>query len=455
MMKIIKSQLILIAGSIIFALCSCSSIKKGKPNIVFIIIDDLGWKDVGYMGSTWYETPNIDRLARQGMIFTNAYANAANCAPTRACLLSGQYSPRHGVFTVAKPDRGDSKNRRLIPIENSRKISPDKITIAEALKPAGYVSAAIGKWHVADPPQQRGFDVGLNKYEIGNGYEEGHFNKDSEYLTDRLTREAVEFITKNKDEPFFLYLAHYAVHTPIQAKEEMIAKYETKDTVGCHNHPTYAAMVESVDESVGRVMKKLEDLGVADNTVVIFMSDNGGLSTSEGHPTSNVPLRAGKGWLYEGGIREPMIIKWPGAAKPGSVCSEPVTSTDFYPTMLEMAGLPLKPKQHIDGVSLVPLLKGKKTLNREAIFWHYPHYGNQGGSPGGAVRAGDYKLIEFYEDNRVELYDLKKDISEKNNLAGKMPGKAAGLRRILQAWRKDVNAQMPTPNPDYAPAKDT
>jgi arylsulfatase A-like enzyme len=276
-----------------------------------------------------------------------------------------------------------------------------------------------------------------------------------------------------------LYLSHYAVHIPLQAKQNMIDKYQTKaasklvdgprflpegDTQArqVQDHPTYAGMVQGVDESVGSVMRKLVELGVADNTVVIFMSDNGGLSTAEGSPTSNIPLRAGKGWLYEGGIREPMIIKWVGVAKPGSICSEPVTSTDFYPTILEMAGLPLKPEQHIDGVSLTPLLRGKKSLDRNppprlasgdagagAIFWHYPHYSNQGGGPAGAVRAGDYKLIEFYEDSRLELYNLTEDVSEKNDLAKSMPDKAAELHRILKNWRQDVNAQMPTPNPDY------
>jgi len=290
-----------------------------------------------------------------------------------------------------------------------------------------------------------------------------------EYLTDRLTDESLRFLEANSNKPFLLYLSHYAVHTPLQSKKELAAKYKAKaknlppvkgprfvpegerEARQVQNHPVYAGMVQSVDESVGRVMKKLEELGVADNTVVIFMSDNGGLSTSEGSPTSNVPLRAGKGWLYEGGIREPMIIKWPGVVKPGSVCNEPVTSTDFYPTMLEMAGLSLRPKQHRDGVSLVPLLRQTGKPRRKAIYWHYPHYGNQGGSPGGAVRAGDYKLIEFYEDNRVEMYNLKDDVGEKHDLSAEMPRKAAQLRKMLHDWRKAVDAQMPSPNPEYRP----
>jgi arylsulfatase A-like enzyme len=463
-----------------------------KPNFVFFLIDDMGFKDIGCNGSSFYETPNIDRLAAGGMRFTDAYAACPVCSPTRASIMTGKYPARLNLtdYLIGR------RRGKLIPPEYIHQMPLEEVTIAEALKEAGYTTCFIGKWHLGGKPywpEQQGFDVNIGG--TGSGMPRSYFwpqwrgnppieGRDGEYLTDRLTDEALKFLEAEKDKPFLLYLSHYAVHIPLQAKKEMTEKYKAKaarhpakeprflpegrsKARQVQDHPVYAGMVESVDESVGRVMKKLEELVVADNTVVIFMSDNGGLSTAEGWPTSNVPLRAGKGWLYEGGIREPMIIKVGnagfrssrpsagGVVKPGSVCSEPVTSTDFYPTMLEMAGLPLKPKQHIDGVSLVPLLKGKKTLNREAIFWHYPHYGNQGGSPAGAVRAGDYKLIEFYEDNRAELYNLKKDISEKNNLAGKMPDKAAELRKMLQTWRKDVNAQMPTPNPDYAPEKDT
>jgi arylsulfatase A-like enzyme len=286
-----------------------------------------------------------------------------------------------------------------------------------------------------------------------------------EYLTDRLTDESLKFLQANKDRPFLLYLSHYAVHTPIESKPALTNKYKTKAaklpppggpqyipvygryiTKCVQDNPAFAGMVQSVDESVGRVMRKLEELGVADNTAVIFMSDNGGLSTVPREaPTSNLPLRAGKGWLYEGGIREPMIIKWPGVVKQGSVCSEPVTSTDFYPTMLEMAGLPLMPEQHIDGASMMPLLKNKGKLKRKAIYWHYPHYHGSGNRPNGAVRAGDYKLIEWYENGRIELYNLKNDIGERHDLAAEMPKKAAELRRMLHKWRRQTNAKMPTP----------
>ncbi|MHC4528279.1 MAG: sulfatase, partial [Planctomycetota bacterium] len=291
--------------------------------------------------------------------------------------------------------------------------------------------------------------------------------KPGEYLTDRLTDESLKFIEANKDRPFLLYLSHYAVHGPLQSKQDLTDKYKTKaerlpqitapafvperDSVTrqVQDRPVFAGMVESVDQSVGRVLNKLDELSVAANTIVIFMSDNGGLSTRPKRKhtsTSNLPLRAGKGWLYEGGIREPMIIKWPGVVKPGSVCSEPVTSTDFYPTMLEMSSLPLIPDQHVDGLSLLPLLKNHGKLKRNAIYWHYPHYHGSGNRPSGAVRAGYYKLIEWYENNRFELYNLKDDISEKHDLSNEMPAKAAELREMLHTWRTTVNAQMPAPN---------
>jgi arylsulfatase A-like enzyme len=467
-----NSKLILFAITIIYTLNPGYLIARDKPNIVLIIIDDLGWKDAGYMGSTYYQTPNIDRLAGQGMIFTNAYANAANCAPTRACLLSGQYTPRHGVFTVARPDRGKSEDRRLIPVVNSRKISSDKITIAEALEPAGYVSAAIGKWHVADPPQQQGFDVGINKFEIANGYEKGHFNKDNEYLTDRLTSEAVEFITENKDKPFFLYLAHYAVHTPIEAKENMAAKYEKKEAEGCHGHSTYAAMIESVDESVRDIYKTLGDLGLSENTILIFFSDNGGHGTY----TCQKPLRGGKGMFYEGGIRVPMFVFWPGTVRGGTKCDFPVIGTDFYPTFMELAGVHPPENYPLDGESIVRLLKGRNSIKRDAIFWHFPAYleaydGLKDESrdpvfrtrPVSVIRMGDWKLLMFSEEwvldgghdkinsnNSVELYNLKKDEGESKNLCNIKNKKRDKLLSDLLEWQDEINAPIPRQaNPDY------
>jgi len=451
---------------------------RKKLNFVFFLIDDMGWTDAACFGSRFYETPNIDRLAAEGMRFTDGYAACPVCSPTRASIMAGKYPARLNL-TDWIPGRRAGK---LIPPDYLHHLPLEEVTLGEALKEAGYATGFVGKWHLGGKgyyPEEQGFEVNVGGHERGSppgGYFSPYRNPKlsdgpkGEYLTDRLTDESLKFIEANRDRPFLLYLSHYAVHTPLQSKKDLADKYAAKaaklpppqgprwGTEGArqvrlvHDHPVYAGMVQSTDESVGRVMRKLEELGLAGNTAVFFMSDNGGLSTSEGHPTSNLPLRAGKGWLYEGGIREPMLVKWPGVTKPGSTCRVPVTSTDFYPTMLEMAGLALRPKQHVDGVSLVPLLKGGASLDRPALYWHYPHYGNQGGSPGGAVRCGDLKLIEFYEDDHVELYNLKDDIGERRDLAAEMPAKAAELRQMLADWRKAVGARMPTPNPNYREA---
>jgi arylsulfatase A-like enzyme len=436
-----------------------------RPNFVFILIDDMGWRDLGCYGSTFYETPNIDRLTSQGMRFTNAYAAAPVCSPTRASILTGKY-PARLHLTDFLSGRADRPSQKLLRPKALQYLPLEEVTIPRALKPLGYVSASIGKWHLGrEPyyPEKHGFDVNIGGTDTGSP-PGGHFHfrtptliarSDDEYLTDRLTEEAEKFIEKNKDKPFFLYLSHYAVHIPLQAKQALIAKYQAKATTmpGQHN-AIYAAMVESVDEGVGRVMSKLDDLHLSQRTVVFFMSDNGGLSAHEGPntpATSNVPLREGKGFLYEGGIREPLIIKWPGATKPGSVCDVPVSSIDFYPTILEMAGGKADPPQVIDGVSLVPLLKQTGGWKRETLYWHYPHYSNQGGKPSGAIRRGDFKLIEFYEDGRLDLYDLSKDVGEQNDLTTKEPEKTKQLHALLVGWRKSVDAQMPTMNPKYEP----
>lgn len=449
----------------LFISCSNSSktLKGSKPNIVFILIDDLGWKDVGFMGSEYYETPNIDKLALGGMIFNQAYANAANCAPTRACLLSGQYTTRHGVFTVAGSDRGKPETRRLIPIKNNQTLPLENTTIAEALKPAGYVSAAIGKWHVGNTPQEQGFDVGMERYDIG--YQRGHFKNDGEYLTDDLTNEAVKFITENKEKPFFLYLAHHAVHTPIQAKKEKISKYNDKEGVGCHNQAEYAAMIESVDESVAKVNQTLEELGLSENTILIFFSDNGGHGTY----TCQKPLRGGKGMYYEGGIREPMFVYWPKKINAGSESNEPIISTDFYPTFMDLAGVEKPADYKLDGKSIVPLLEGKDSLEREAIFWHFPGYleaysGLKQDSrdtifrtrPVSVIRKGDWKLLQFHEEwvldggfdniennNSVELYNIKDDIGEKNNLCNVEVDKRNEMLHELLNWQKEIRALIP------------
>jgi arylsulfatase A-like enzyme len=444
-----------------------------KPNIVLIFIDDLGWKDVGYAGTKYYETPAIDRLARQGMIFTNAYANAANCAPTRASLLTGQYSPRHGVYTVGTSARGKSEERRLIPITNRKEVDLGNTTIAEALKKAGYMSAAIGKWHIGHKPGQHGFDYGIDRDELKI---KGHFSVDGNYLTDLLTDEAINFIKKNNPnvtkKPFFLYLSHHAVHTPIEAKKTTIEAFEKKPADDCHNNATYAAMIKSVDESVARINKVLEELELEDNTLLIFFSDNGGHGTY----TCQKPLRGGKGMYYEGGIRVPMFVYWPGKVKPESMCEEPVIGTDFYPTFLQLAGISNPQNYDLDGTSLLPLLKGEKGLNRESLFWHFPCYlqaykGMTDESrdplfrtrPVSVIRKGDWKLLMFHEEwaldggsknvdgnNSVELYNLKDDIAEQNNLAQINPGKRDELLKDLMDWQKSIKAPIPTnPNPEY------
>ncbi|RLE05105.1 MAG: hypothetical protein DRJ13_02605 [Bacteroidetes bacterium] len=449
---------------------SCSRTEEQqKSNIVFILMDDLGWTDVGYMGSDYYETPHIDRLAGAGMIFTQAYANAANCAPTRACLLSGQYSPRHGIYTVARPDRGRSEDRRLIPVVNSREISLDKITIAEAIAPEGYVSAAIGKWHVGNIPLEQGFSFSIDRYEMGY---EGHFNEDGEYLTDRLTDEAIQFISRNKNRPFFLYMAHHAVHTPIQAKKPVIEKYSNKEKSGCHKHATYAAMIESMDESVGRIDSTLKELGLSENTLLVFFSDNGGHGTF----TCQKPLRGGKGMFYEGGIRVPMFVHWPGRVEAGTTCDLPVISTDFYPTFVELAGAKSPEDYPLDGRSLLPLLEGANELEREAIFWHFPAYlqayeGLRDESrdplfrtrPVSVIRKGDWKLLLFHEEwildggiadmatnHSVELYNLAKDPGEEMDLANVETVKRDELLNDLLEWQQSVHAPVPDePNPEY------
>lgn len=453
---------------------ACKKQPETKPNIVFILIDDMGWKDTGYMGSGYYETPNIDRLAGEGMIFTQAYANAANSAPTRACLLTGQYTPKHGLYTVGNSDRGQSKDRRLIPVTNSTEISLDKITFNEALKSAGYVTAAVGKWHIGNTPTEHGFDVGFDRTELG--YPRGHFRDDGEYLAERLTDEAVKFIMENNPsvtgKPFLLCLSHHAVHTPIQAREEIIDKYRNKSGVDCHNNPVYAAMVQSVDESVAKVNQTLEELGLSENTILIFFSDNGGHGTY----TCQRPLRGGKGMFYEGGIREPMFVYWPGKVKPGTVCDVPVISTDFYPTFLDIADVDIPDNYTLDGVSILPLLSGESSLQREKLFWHFPAYlesyaGLKQDSrdtifrtrPVSVIRKGNWKLLLFHEEwildggrenisdnNSVELYNLESDISETKNLSNTETAKRDELLDELLHWIEDTEAPVPSEaNPDF------
>jgi len=457
---------------------------KRKPNVLFILVDDLGWKDLGCFGSTFYETPNVDGLRATGMKFTDAYAACPVCSPTRASIMSGKYPTRTGITDWIHPGGGNQpekwrRNTKLLPAPYRDRLPHAEVTLAEAFKQAGYATFFAGKWHLGPEdfwPEDQGFDVNKGGWTVGSprgGYFSPYRNPRLEdgpkgqHLPIRLGRETADFIEAHKDEPFLAYLAFYSVHTPLMTTKALKAKYRAKrkDAPGARwgreaarkvrlvqNHPVYAGMVEAMDTAVGIVLDRLDRLGLAENTVVFFMSDNGGLSTSEGSPTANAPLRAGKGWLYEGGIREPMIVRAPGLTRPGSVSTEPVISTDFYPTMLDLAGLPARPDQHVDGVSLRPLLEGKK-VDRGPIFWHYPHYGNQGGAPGGAVREGDWKLIEWYEDGRLELFNLRDDPGETRNLAEAHPDRIKALHAKLAAWRKDTGARMPSQNPRYKPGK--
>lgn len=465
----------LIVFSILAALCSSSTekIAQGadatvRPNIVFILADDLGTMDVGAFNSkTFYETPRIDALAKSGMKFTSGYAACPVCSPTRGSIMTGKYPPRFGITDYI----GQNRPGKLLPAANADHLPLAEVTIAERLRSAGYATFFAGKWHLGDgefSPNAQGFGPGLvgpKQFYYPPSDEPPPNKKDDPKTTERIANEAVKFIDSHKDQPFFAYLPFLAVHIPIGAKPELLEKYEQKkltapaDAWGkerdskvrlVQNQAPYAAMLEQLDTAIGRVLEALDRNKLSDHTIVVFMSDNGGLATAEGHPTSNLPLRGGKGWLYEGGIREPLIVRAPGVTKASSTCDTPVVSTDFYPTLLELAGLPLAPEQHLDGTSFVPALKGGEH-KREPIYWHYPHYGNQGGSPGGAVRDGDWKLIEWFEDESLELYDLRNDQGEQHNLAKDQPAKAKELRDKLVAWRKSVNAIMPTPNANWNP----
>jgi arylsulfatase A-like enzyme len=431
-----------------------------KPNILFVLVDDMGWTDLGCFGSTYYQTPNIDRLASQGMLFTAAYSACTVCSPTRASVLTGQYPARlHITDWIEGHKRPFAK---LSVPDWTLQLSTDIPNLARVLKAAGYATASIGKWHLGPEacyPDKQGFDVNIGGTHRGQppSYVAPYKiptlpdGPDGEFLTDREAAEAAKFMEANKDRPFFIYLPHYAVHTPLAAKPAVIEKYKAKQNKDAPQHnPTYAGLVESVDDALGALLRKLDELKLSENTIIIFTSDNGGLIGC----TSNVPLRAGKGSAYEGGVRVPLIVKWPGITKPGSVSHTPVISADYFPTLLAMTGT-AAPKSHaVDGESIVPLLKQTGPLTRDALYWHYPHYHPGGATPYGAVRAGDFRLVEFYEDSRIELFNLKDDIGETNNLIHAQPEKAAALRQKLHAWRMHVGAQMPTPNPAYDPAKD-
>jgi arylsulfatase A-like enzyme len=460
------------AWALLMAGAECRAREKRPPNFVFILVDDLGWRDVGFMGSRFYETPQIDRLAAGGMVFTQAYAAAAVCSPTRASILTGRYPVRMGItdWIRARRDGGaigrDRKNPdgydddpgfKLMTPRNALFMDLGEITIAEALKSAGYAAGHIGKWHLGPDefsPQNQGFDVNVGGADIGHteSYFDPYLNEGApipsleprrtgEYMTDRLADEACAFIRANKDKPFYLNLCHYAVHVPLQAKDSDVAHFKAKPVVDGQKDPVYAAMIKSVDDSVGCVLAVLDELGLAERTCVVFFSDNGGLHTV----TDNAPLRMGKGFPYEGGIREALAVRWPGAVPAGERRDVRVSSIDFFPTILGLAGCRLPAGRTIDGWDLSAVLKGRaRRLPERDLFWHYPHYwwGDRV-RPWSVVRSGDWKLIRFYEDGRQELYDIVRDESESHDLAASRPDMVESLSRKLDAWLRETGAKLP------------
>ncbi len=428
-------------------------------NIVVILIDDMGATDLGCMGSKFFETPNIDRLASQGMKFTQAYAACTVCSPTRAAMMTGKYPAR---LHITDWITGSLRPFAKLKVPDWTKYLPlEEFTIAEALKTKGYATAQIGKWHLGGPeyyPTNQGFDISIGGTDKGSPpsyFSPYHIatlpdGPEGEFLTDREAAEASKFIESNKDKPFYIYLAHHAVHNPIQSKTDVAAKYQQKAASQPdypQKHAGYGALVESVDDSVGTVMRKLDELKLTDHTIVLFTSDNGGLLL--GGNTVNLGIRAGKGSAYEGGVRVPLIIKWPGVVKPGTTNTTPVLTVDYYPTFLAITGLKPQPGQIIDGESLVPLLRQTGSLKRDTIYWHYPHYHPGGATPYAAIRQGDFKLVHFYEDNHSELYNLRADPEEKTDLAKTDIKKAAALDSQLATWQQQTGAQFAAPNPAY------
>jgi arylsulfatase A-like enzyme len=457
-----------------------------RPNIVFILADDLGWRDLSVEGSTFYESPNIDRIANEGMRFTQGYATCQVCSPSRASIMTGKYTPRHGITDWIGAPSGEDWRRlgrqsKMLPAEYEQGLRTDEITFAEALRRSGYRTFFAGKWHLGDGaicPENFGFEVNKGGWKAGSpmgGYFAPYKNPKledgpaGESLPLRLGRETVQFIEEHREEPFLAYLSFYSVHGPLQTSRDRWEKYRVKAVAQgeppqkrfffegyqpvrqVQDCPIYAGMIEAMDDAVGLVLDALDRLGLADNTIVCFTSDNGGVSSGDGFATTNLPLRGGKGRQWEGGIREPFHVKAPGVTTPGTTCDIPVSGIDFYPTLLELAGVPVPGEQKVDGLSVVPLLQGTATpaLLERDLFWHYPHYGNQGGEPSSIIRSGSWKLIHYYEDGRDELYHLSSDPGEQHNINTDHPAKARGLRARLDSWLSEVGARVPVPDPEY------
>ena len=457
-----------------------------KPNIVFILADDLGWRDLSNEGSTYYESPHIDSIARRGMKFTRGYATCQVCSPSRASILTGKYPTKHGITTwigdrSGEAWRGAGRHDSHLPPDYERDLRAEELTLAEVLRAAGYKTFFAGKWHLGSKgswPTDHGFEINQGGWDVGSprgGYFSPWQNPNlpsgpaGESLPIRLGQETAAFIEANQDQPFLAYLSFYSVHGPIQTSPALWKKYRDQAAAAglaerrfsfdrrlavrqVQDCPIYAGMVESMDDAVGIVLKKLDDLGLADNTIVCFTSDNGGVSSGDAFATSNLPLRGGKGRQWEGGIREPFYINAPAVTKTGATSDVPVSGIDWYPTLLELAGVQVPSEQDIDGVSLVPLLKGDSIPERP-LFWHYPHYGNQGGEPSSIIAEQGWKLIYYHEDGRNELYHLANDSGEQQDLARDEPGRVKELRAKLDAWLKETGAKFPEPDPQFDAAK--
>lgn len=471
---------------VLFVLFSCQpkaeQTETKKPNVLFILVDDYGYTDCGVMGSKYYETPNVDRIAKEGMIFTDGYATCQVCSPSRASIMSGKFPARHGITDWIGAPTGEAWSKRgratqLLPPEYAHNLDLSYTTLPEAMKEAGYKTFFAGKWHLGSQgswPTDHGFDINKGGWDAGSpkgGYFSPYQNPnledgpDGENLSLRLAHETVDFIKNNKDTAFFAYLSFYAVHGPIQTTMGKWAKYRDKaEKMGIaetgykmghflpmrqvQDNPIYGGLVEAMDDAVGVVLKALDDLGLDDNTIICFTGDNGGVVAGDSYSTSNLPLRGGKGYQFEGGIREPYFIKVPGMDIAGKKCSTPVSGTDFYPTILDLVGAKLKPEEHTDGVSLLPLLEGK-TIPERPLIWHYPHYGNQGGEPSSIIRQGDWKLIHYYEDGHEELYNLVDDISETTDLAADNQGKVKELSTKLFVMLDEMGARYPEKDPTW------
>jgi arylsulfatase A-like enzyme len=472
-MKLKSVLLILVIGGIFFFSCKSKhhnlSNEDLKPNVLFINVDDLGWRDVGFMGNKWFDTPNLDQFAGEGMVFTQAYATASNCAPSRACLMTGQYTPRHGILTVSDPARGDERTRKLIPAPNREDLREQVMTLGGLFQEAGYITGTFGKWHLGPEPLNQGFNINVGGGRPGAPGKGGYFapytipniedGPKGEYLTERLTDEVINFITRNKDKPFFAYLPFYTVHTPLQPKEELFKKYKNKEDILHNKQAKYGAMVEAMDMNVGRVLKALDNLGLRENTIVVFTSDNGGIRSV----SPQDPLRAGKGSYFEGGIRVPMVIRWPGKVESGAETAHPTINLDFFPTFRDILGVNVE--KDLDGESLLPVLSGKPVKNERPLFWHFPIYlqaynpNDDDGRdplfrtrPGSAIRKGKWKLHEYFEDNKILLYDLESDLGERKNVADDHPEVVEELYVLLNDWRGKLNAPVTLkPNPAYDP----